>query len=334
MRVKLLIASDDADYSEHISGYISEHHTDVIDVTVCSSVERLKELLRIQNFDAALLEASQIGGIDLCAIMLPMLLWTDDVCAEVAPAELKKINKYQRISAITASVLENCAIASPYLRDPDTGKARITAVWSPAGGVGKTSVALAFAASKVSENKNVLYLNLESFSSVPVYFSETGKGISAVFEMLENSECNVKMLIQSINRQDRGGISYFCRPDNFDDLNILSVENIGVLTNACAGVSDELIIDLSCACDERTRQVFSIADKVLLVIDQTNMAKNKLSQFVYQHDMFDLIKNKAALVINKSATIDEQITDEVIALPMVQSADPLSVYKTLSNYFG
>ena len=333
MRIKLLIASDDADYTDHLSGYISEHHADIIEVSVCSVPERLKELLKAQDFDAALLEAPLIVGLDLSPISLPMLLWTDGGNAAAETAELTKINKYQRISSIAAGVLEHCAKQSPDTCGPNSARARITAVWSPAGGVGKTSVALALSAKMASERKNAMYLNLEHFSSLPTYFTETGKSISAVFEMLENSECNIRMLIKGLCRHDNGGISYLCRPENYDDINILSGENVTVLVSACAGISDELIIDLPNVCDERTRRIFALADKVLLVIDQTPTARLKLSQFASQHNVFELIKDKAALVENKSSATGEQLTDAVLSLPLIQSADPQTIYKTLSRYF-
>ena len=220
-----------------------------------------------------------------------------------------------------------------YRSTPNSGRANITAVWSPAGGVGKTTVALALAAKKVIDGRQVLYLSLEHFSSVPAYFTDSGKSISAVFEMLESSEGNVRMLIRSVFRRDNGGIAYFCRPDNFDDINILSTENIATLTSACAFNTDELIIDMSCVCDERTRQVFRLADKVLLVTDPTIAAQTKFSQFASQHDDFDKIKDKTALVANKGAAVDTPMTVGIISLPFVQSADHITVYKTLAVNF-
>jgi len=334
VRIKLLIATDDADYAEHLSGSISEHHADVIDVSVCRTTERLQELLMTRRFDAALLEAAVIRGTDLGAINLPLLLWTEGEKSAIEVRELTKFKKYQRISSIVTGVLELCAKASPDVCGPDSQKARISAVWSPAGGVGKTTTALAFAAKMVLEGRKTLYLNLEPFSSVPAYFSESGRSISSVFEMLENSECNVRMLIRGLYRQDSGGIAYFCKPDNYDDMNILSAENIAALTRACAGIADELIIDMFCVCDERTRQVFQLADKVFLVTDQTPAAQTKLSQFTSQHDIFDSIREKTTLVANKGVSVDRHLTDEVVSLPYVQSTDHISVYKTLSTSFG
>ena len=333
MKIKLLIATPDADYAEHLSSRIAERHTDAIDVSVCFSSEGLQELLSAKKFDAALLEANIVEGADLSNIQLPLLLWTEDADAPDIAAAPGKIRKYQRISSLVAGVQEQYAKISTDGAGIDQEKARITAVWSPAGGVGKTTVALAYASGKISEGKQVLYLNLEAFSSSPVYFDEAGKGISAVFEMLENHEGNISMLIQGVRRNSsEAGISYFCRPDNFDDMNILSAENVAVLINACAGSTDELVIDMSCLCDDRARQIFDLADRIFLVTDTTLTSRIKLLQFTTQHHIFEDIKSKSVHIANKSAALDDPMTDKIISLPYVQSADPLTVYRTLAGY--
>ena len=333
MRVKLLIATTDADYAGHISSRISECHADVFDVSVCSLPERLQDTLSARKFDAALLEAPFAESADMQNIQLPLLLWSEDESIPDAAKTLGIVRKYQRISTIAANVLEQYAKVSAGGCGFDPDKAHITAIWSSAGGVGKTTVALAYAAKKISEGKQVLYLNLEPFSSVPVYFSDSGKSISTVFEMLDNQEGNVRMLIQGIRRcSSEVGIAYFCRPDNFDDMNILSAENVAALIEACAGVTEELVIDMSCVCDERARQIFGVADLILLVTDTTTTAQTKLSQFTTQHHIFERIKDKTILVANKGAAVSEPLTDTIISLPYVQSADVTAVYSALSGY--
>jgi len=333
MRIKLLIGTGDPDYSEHLSSSISKHHADVIDATVCGTPERVRDALKARKYDAALLEAAMIEGADISQITLPLLLTTEDDRGAGMLPELKEIKKYQRISSIVADVLEQCARVSSYGRSHDVTRARITAVWSPAGGVGATAVALAYAAKKASEGKQTLYLNLEPFSSVPAYFDETGKSISSVFEMLDSKEGDAQMLIRGIQRQDACGITYFCRPVNFDDMNVLSAGNISSLIGACAGVTDELVVDLSCVCDERTRRVFDIADRVYLVTDSTRTALVKVSQFATQHKIFESIREKAVLVENKGAETGIPYTETSIRLPLIQSADPSVVYKALSANF-
>jgi len=332
MKISLLIASGDDDYTEHLSGVLSERYKDAFYVSVCRSSQNLRELLAVSGFDAALLEPPLANGIDLSPVRLPVMLWDDSASGTGVQQEELVIRKYQRISSIAAYILEYYAKISADEFDPGAGRAYITAVWSPAGGVGKTTVAVAQALKQSSAGKNVVYLNMEHFSSSPAYFDDDGRSISSVFEMLEKNTGNLKMLIQAIIRKDAdSGIHYFRGPENYDDVNILSEEDASALLTACAGVTEELVVDLPSSCDVRTRQVFRLADRVLLVTDQSSASAAKLRQFVSQHSVFEQFKSKLVLVANKGSAYSDHEFAEAISLPLAQSADPATVSKALSS---
>ena len=330
MRVKLLIATTDTVYAKLISDSISKNHTDIIDVSVCGEINNFIEALTKKRYDIALMDAEFMEAADTQVINLPMLLWTGHEPASEKNGKCAIIPKYQRISSTVSAILRQYAEVSKNNRDMMLKCANITAVWSPSGGAGKTTVALAYAASRAAEEKEVLYLNLEDFSSIPGYFKETGTSISAVFEMLDSNEGDIKMLVQGIRRRDNG-IMYLCSPDNFDDICILTSENVKSLVTSCAQTADELVIDLSCACDSRTRKVFELADTVLIVTEATTTAEAKLTQFSSQHNVLESILEKTMIVANKGAAAALPLIDAVIRLPFVQSDDETAVYKALSQ---
>jgi len=336
MRIKLLVATYDTDYSEHLSDALSKDYSDAVDVSVCSTSERLGAFLDAQNYDVALLDSSMAVACDLKAVFMPVQLWTEEdavkgeaICNEIVG--IKKVRKYQRISSLLSTILESYAEVSTENSGVDFDKASITAVWSPAGGVGKTTVALAYAARRVSEGRRAVYLDLEPFSSVPAYFTENGTSVSTVFDMLESGSGNIKMLLKGIVRLDSSaGIGYFCCPDNYDDINILSSDDISSLITACSSVTDELVVDLYGACDDRARRIFELADSILLVTDNSSAAKTKLSQFVTQNNVYNQIKGKTIIVANKGASVTSQPVACAVSLPLIQSEDVNIVYRTLA----
>jgi len=328
MRVKTLIATSDTAYTNHISGYISEHHSDAIEISVCNSVENLREMLRTRRYDVALMDAQLIKEVDFDCVKLPMLLWSGQETSDISIVP-NRIIKHRRISKTVSTVLENYATVSGKIDIASDRKNNITAVWSASGGVGKTTVALACAAAAVLQEKEAFYLNLESFSSTAAYFPESSKSISAVFEMLETDAGNTKMFIQGICAQ-RNGIKYLAPPENYEDMCILTTENIRELVSCCADISDELIIDMSCICDTRTKQVFEMADKVLLTIDNTETAGHKLAQFISQSNVYESIKDKITLVANKGAVQTAVISENFISLPYIESTDTQYIYKALA----
>jgi hypothetical protein len=330
LRVNLLIATVDVLYAKLLSDNISEQHADKINVSLCSSLEGLQETLYQRKYNVALFDSELIEHVDTKSIHLPLLLWSETETPEEIHKEFGRVKKYQRISSIVASILEQYAKLSKRSCNPGSNRAKITAVWSPAGGVGKTTVAMAYALSNTGEDKEVLYLNLEHFSSTPDYFGENGKSISTAFEMLEKDEGDVKMLIQGLCGRENG-ITYLCGPENYDDMCILSNENVHELITACSEISNELVIDLSCICDSRTRKVFELADNVMLVTGQTTTAEAKLTQFISQSNIFESIKEKVTLVANKGAIVSPQAAEPIISIPYIQSSDVRSVCKALAE---
>jgi Mrp family chromosome partitioning ATPase len=328
MKIKLLIATADSDYAEHLSNNLSEKYADTFEVSVCSSAERLRDLLSVSKFDAALLELGFASVVNLNSVHLPLMLMDDSGVS--VDSNFKKLRKYQRISSIAGNVLESYAETGKGVSSFGADRARITAVWSASGGAGKTTVALAFAAHKVLGGKQSVYLNLENFSSTSAYFQEApGKSISKVFEKLES---NVQMFLMGIRQQDSSsGISYFCGPENYDDMNILTAEDIETLINACATGIDELVIDLSSQCNERVQKVFQLADTVLIVCDPSSTSQAKLRQFIGQHNVFGQIQGKTILINNKGAKIPGASISKTVHLPLFQTADPVSVFKSLSS---
>jgi MinD-like ATPase involved in chromosome partitioning or flagellar assembly len=333
MRIRLLIATADIEYGEHLSNFLSEKFRDTFEISVCTSENCSDTIQNSYKYDVALLDPPLIDEVDLNAIHLPLLLWSESDEHTEKMDDLVKIRKYQRISSLSSDILESLSKVSKIGSIIDFGKAAVTAVWSPTGGVGKTAVAIAYAVQKAQTGKNVLYLNLESFSSTQAYFPETGKSISAMFDMLENNDGNIQVLARGVCLKDSAtGVNYFHGPDNYDDINILSVEDTATLIAACRGMADKLVIDMSSICNMRAWQIFEQADKVLLVTDKTNTSQIKLQQFISQNNIFEKIKSKTVIIANKNAKSSELWATNSISLPFVDSDDEITVYKELSAY--
>lgn len=330
MKIRLRIASDDRDYTEHLSNVLADKYSDIFVIGVDSAQAQWTEALA-GGCDVALMEPSFAQG-DLSGIRLPLVLRSEAFTEEPGIEGLRQIEKYQRISSIVGDILEHYAQFSSGMMELRNKHGHVTAVWSPAGGTGKTTVALAYAARKASDGRHTTYLSLENFCSVPVYFPSADhekKSISAVFERLE---ADVPMLLKGILKQDSGsGIAYYCGSNNYDDMNILTVEDLDVLIQGCAVNTDELVVDLSAQCDGKTRKIFEMADTVFIVNDGTPAAQIKIMQFIKQHNIAQLIQGKSVLINNKGAKTAVDGMERTVELPYVRVTDAISAYKTLSG---
>jgi len=337
MKVKLLIASVDKLYVKLLSDNISENYSDIIDVSVCNTLEGFNNTLSKQCFNVALIDLILIEHINTDQIHMPVLLWTEGEKITGKPVMYERINKHSRISLIVSSILEKYAKISDGQKDIKSRNANITAVWSPSGGVGKTCVALAYALSNIPKDealdkKDVFYLNLENFSSVAGIFKENTKSISSVFEMLDSNIGDMEMLIKGISYSYKG-LRYLGSPENYEDMDILSPDNISELISHCANLSDELVVDLSSTCDEKVKNVFEAAGKILLVTDDSSLSQTKLAVFMSQNSIFKQIQEKTILVVNKDAKIDKKQTETIIYTPFIQSDNVESICLALSEYF-
>jgi len=329
MKIQLLIASAESDYSEYLSDALSAKHADTFVVGLCSSEEKLNRVLSAKRYDIAIVEPAWIPSLNRQNVKLALALMHEHSTLTQLPDGVVMINKYQRISTLVSDILEHFASVAPGFNDFKKGRGQIAAVWSPTGGVGKTSVALAYATRCVSNGSSVIYLDLEHFSSTDVYFAREGKSISALFEKLAS---NAELMVKGIRQHDNGsGIDYFSPPENYDDINELTKEDMVTLTKVCALTNEVVVVDLPSLCDKRTHAILELADIVLLVSDDSKTAMSKLNIFISQHSVFEDIKHKTRYVSNKGARQADTRFERVISLPRVQTDDPISVYKTLSG---
>ena len=328
MKIRLLIASENREYNEQVVSVLSERYSDTFDLSVCTGREGLEKVIKTKKIDVAISTPSLYEWVCNTAIRLPILLWDGQDGTNIDGAPV--IQQYQRISSIASQVMELYSTVAPQGKSMGSENSQITVVWSPIGGCGKTTVALAYAAQMVSEGKKTLYLDLESFSSVPVYFPSGGKSISTA---LGSNNGNLELLIQGIRQQDSGsGIYYLGIPDNYDDISVLEVEDAKALIEGCVKNVDCLIVDLSSEFNDKIRSLLELADRVLVVTGPGIRSQKKLDQFVTQNDLYEVISDKTILVANKGARKPDGRWGGIVTLPVIKSDNPVVIYKSLSNH--
>ena len=326
MKIRLLIATNDEQYAQRLWASGTPQN-DIVEISVCTDYAHLNTMLSSNKYEVLLLEQDAIPYVRTSSAQLQILLWDQTQSAVTGVPDTIYIKKYQRISLILSQVITHYAQVAPEQMGLDKSS-RITAVWSPAGGVGKTSVALAFAAHHAAAHKKVTYLDLEAFSGIPVLFSQPGNSLTTVFEQLGG---NMALQLRGLLTTDSTtGIGFWGAPNNYDDLNALSRDELTDLIRAASHEIDELVIDLSSVCSEKIWDTFDLADQILLVVDQSPVAQAKLQQFVSQNDIYHRFLHKMTLVVNKGARFTLSRDIKTIPLPVVNSGNPVTVYQKLA----
>ena len=328
MNIRLMVITPDIDYVECFSDVIEDSYKGVFKMSICSSAEKYQELSEKKKYDIVLVDVSVADDIAFPSARLSALLCDGESGAERG-SEYYPIQKYQRISHIVSELLEQYSKVAGGTGSYGKASGQMTAVWSPAGGVGKTTIAMAYAAKRASETNRVIYLDLEHFSSTETYFKDEAKSISALFEGLGNN--NMEILIAGLLQKDSGsGILYFGSVTNYDDLNVLTVSDIEEIINGCIAQCNELVIDLPSACDEKVRYILERSDQILGIADDSATGKNKWKQFQTQHSLYGEIVDKMTMIANKGADISRWYEERTVAMPYIKSQDPIVIYKSLA----
>lgn len=78
MKIQLLVASGDSDYTEHLSNVLTENYADVFELSIASSVQSLIELLGRRQADLALMEPEFAQAVDLSRVRLRNIVFHRD----------------------------------------------------------------------------------------------------------------------------------------------------------------------------------------------------------------------------------------------------------------
>lgn len=333
MKLQLLIATADKEYGDRLSSALFKHYAETIQANICTDIERWSQVISQNSYDAVLLDSDFLTYITAYAqeevtMKTSEILFISDVSMVIgnriteSSAAVKKLQKYQRVSFLVQELLSTSSVSAEKM-----GNMKLTVVWSPAGGTGKTTVALACAAKKTASNR-VVYLDLDYFSSVPVYFSSNNRGISWVFQQLD--EENAAIHLEGVAETDSAtGITFFGPPDNYDDMNILTVEHLKTLLKSLSFIAEEVVIDLPSVCNEMSQTLFEEADKIMIVTDSSQSSKQKLQQFAVQHHIYSTFKNKITVVANKGCILHWEGAQ--VKLPFVKATDDKVIFKTLAT---
>lgn len=324
MRLRLGIISKDIDYVDKLSSVLRDSYVDDFEVFIYYSLDEVIESLDVVAID----EEEYKEELSFSSKLIVVLSNRANI------NELKgcyAVYKYQRIARIVSELLFEFSKTDQRPGSYKEGKANITCVWSPSGGIGKTALSVALAVKKARDKKRVLYMNLESFSSTQVYFPEDSKTIS---DALLDGVRNIQAFIKSLNVDSQTGVKYFSASDNYDDMNVIGREDIKMILDAVVLDADEVIVDLQSVVDEKMLTVLELSDRILIVDDGSATSGHKLSEFINQNDLYKSYRNKMTLVLNKGASGRMDGFTDIISVPVVYEDNEMLRALSILKHFS
>lgn len=313
MILKIAIADANTDYVERILSVLEGY--DNLNLSVYTDRVSLEQALASRQFDVLLFDPSVFDGqIEVKKSMLTLMLLDEDKRVPETYQGLKKIHKYQRISKIYQQILELYSEICGDLGNV-AGQKGVTMVafYSPVGGSGKTTLALAAATKLAMLGHRCFYLNMEDIASEDCYLPQNAqRGISEVAACL-GENINFTLKIQSLLQVKGENLYYLNHFESPNDIYEMSQTEVTELLEQLekTGLFDVIVLDMGVAADSKMLGIFEMVQKIVLVEKEDAMALRKLNCFLNQAHIMNEYKSKMFRVLNfdtgRGSSLDSDI---------------------------
>lgn len=336
MIIKMAIADADEEYIERLLNVLEGYED--LNLSVYTDRNALEMALASRHFDVFLFDPSVFDGqVDIGKNTLAVMLLDENVNIPESCRDYKKVKKYQRISRTYQQILglysEVCGDVGGVIGG---GGVSAIAVYSPVGGVGKTTIALAIATRLADMGQRVFYMSLEDIASEDCYLPQSdAKGLSDVAANL-GQNINFTMKIQALLQNKNQNLYYLNHFDSPNDINEMRGEEVTELIEQLekTGLFDVLVIDTGISMNDKLLHLFESADKIVLVEKEDAIAIRKLNCFLGQSHIINEYANKMCRVINFHMGRDSVLQTNIPLIGRinaVQNPEPTQYIAALSG---
>lgn len=285
MNISIAIADANRNYLERLVEVLQEYEE--LSVSMFTSAELLEQALQSKRFDIVLFDPDiSETKLTFFNVRLCMCLYSEDAQNTMLYADFDKVIKYQRVSKMYKEIIKTYADKAGYLADFDHSQnTKIIAVYSPIGGCGKTTVALALASRMASYGKSILFLTLEQLDSSACMNPNTaeGDGITMLIEAIDEN-ANFELKLKGIMKNGSNGFSYIEGFERIVDYNTVTKEEMDNVIGKIrkCGNFDFVIIDMESHINNIGQVVFEQADHIVVVERSGEISFKKIEMFAQQ----------------------------------------------------
>jgi pilus assembly protein CpaE len=180
-----------------------------------------------------------------------------------------------------------------------TGKhAHLIAVYSPQGGVGKTTIATNVATELIKEGTKVLLIDGKfQFGDVGIFLNLRPQ--TTILDLLNEVDSLDMDLVDSVLINHESGLRVLLPPQRPEEAELVDPAKVKNLIDGLRGAFDYIIIDMSIRLDGLALEIFDIAEKILLVATPTLPSVIHTLALVSLFDDLGYSEQKVQFVLNK-----------------------------------
>lgn len=302
---QMILADSDSAYLERLANYFMEKAPQ-LELNIFTDKQLLKKYLENAKDDILVADETFIdpdirisSSISTClALSASMNPVPGFIC----------IRKYQKTETLLNEILLRYAEETDSADLLQGSSHTKTAVfYSPAGGTGKTVLALGMAAAASAAGLKALYLNLEEIDSVKDVLGETPGNLSDVFLALKTKGMNAGIKLAScVGKETSGGFYYLSGVDSISEYEEISGKDLSGLLEILRSQAeyDMVIVDISSGFHEKTVKIMEVSDVIFVPVTPEETAKNKMIRFLLEaelHEIYHRSFQKMCLIANQTS---------------------------------
>lgn len=315
-RINVILADRDSEYLDKVQDFCNCTFAAFIKVMTFTKGKLLKQFLSDdkQKTDILVIHPdllTEMGRDEELLSSVRLVLLLADGSMQEEPKEYPLIEKFQPGDRLIKDILGIYAEYNSNVSKLISGNnaSRLVAVYSAAGGTGKTSIALGLAARLSLLGRKVFCLSLESVNSMTPALTCTGNdAMTHVLLSLNENAASLTMSVQIHKTTDhRFRLDFLEPPDCFLELGELDREDVRDLLVHLVkmGAYDEIIVDMDSHLDEKTVCILECADSIVLVEAPEYTSRIKTDIFLEEINRIGLsdrlgLTEKLIQVMNKS----------------------------------
>ncbi|MBX3081662.1 MAG: response regulator [Anaerolineae bacterium] len=200
----------------------------------------------------------------------------------------------------------------------DSGKTtHVVVVYSPQGGVGKTTVATNMATELMKEGTKVLLIDGKmQFGDVGIFLNL--KPATTILDLVNEAEDLDMDLVNSVLATHDSGLRVLLAPQRPEEAELVDPSRVRIMIEKLRGAFDFIIIDLGTALSGIALEVFDLADRIILVATPTLPSVIHTLTVIKLFDDLGYPEAKVQLVINK-VTPDLERAKVTLAVAAIES---------------
>lgn len=336
MVIKVAIIDRDKEYVHRL--YMALNEFEELNLSVFTEEENFEKTFASTDYHVILFTPQIFDKkFKINKLIMPILLVDDFTKIPDSLNDINKIKKYQRASQIYRELLDIYSLKCKSVGEIwNKDKMNIFSVFSPAGGIGKTTISVVLAEKIAKLGYRTLYLNFEDFPSQNVYFKkEKGKSIADLFTTNEEKP-NILLKVKSLIHQNNKGVYYFNHFESPNDLYDLTEGEIEELLTQLSqtGLFDVVIIDMNSSIIKQNIKIFELSKKIVLVDRADSLIELKMQHFVSQTHIMNSSESKMLRILNFYSGKESKFITSIPVIGRVkaiQNTETVELIRSLSD---